>query len=98
MGRKESNQTNKCSALLPYFNPFHTDAFPKHINTISMGYSILYFKVSKFLNSDVFLFLKTVLILANSADPKEMIHSWVFHLGLHHLPKYLLTSVQNEKG
>ena len=32
---------------------------------------------------DVFLSLKVVLILANSADPDEMQHSAAFHHGLH---------------
>ena len=29
-------------------------------------------------------------ILANSADPDEMMHSAAFHMGLHYLPKYPL--------
>ena len=41
-----------------------------------------------FLNYDVFLSLKVVLILANSADTDEMKHYAAFHLGLHCLPKY----------
>ena len=46
-------------------------AFPKHIDTISMEQPIMYFKGSKynFLNYDVFLSLKFVVILAKSADP-----------------------------
>ena len=40
----------------------------------------------------VFLSLKIVLILANSADPDEMQHNAAFHLGLHCLPKYLFSS------
>ena len=39
-----------------------------------------------FLNYDVFLSLKVVLILANSKDPDEMQHTAAFHLGLHCLP------------
>ena len=48
--------------------------FPIHIYTISMGLHIVYFKGSQveLLNYDVFLSLKLVLILANSADPDEM--------------------------
>ena len=38
---------------------------------------------------DVFLSLKVVLIVANSADPDEMQHYAAFHLGLHSLPEYL---------
>ena len=52
----------------------------------------MYFKESKveFLNNDVFLSLKVVVISANSADPNEMQHYAAFHLGLHWLPKYPL--------
>ena len=39
-----------------------------------------------------------VSIFANSADPDEMQHFAAFHLGLHCLPKYLFTGMQNEKG
>ena len=38
-----------------------------------------------FLNNDVYLSLKIVLIFANSADPDVMPRS---HLGLHFLPMY----------
>ena len=39
-------------------------------------------------------------ILANSADPDEMLPYVAFHLGLHCLTifKYLFASIQNEKG
>ena len=37
-------------------------------------------------------------IQENSADPDEMCPYAAFHLGLHCLPKYLFTSIQNEKG
>ena len=43
---------------------------------------------SKFLNFNIFLSLKIVLILANSADPDEMQHDAAFHLGLYCLQKY----------
>ena len=61
---------------------------PKRTDTISVGLPILYFKGAqvKVLNYDVFLSLKVVLILANSADPDEMQHYAAFHLGLHCLP------------
>ena len=36
----------------------------------------------------IFLSLKVVFILANSADPDEMLHHAAVHLGLHCLPKY----------
>ena len=49
----------------------------------------MYFKASEvnFLNYDVFLSLKVVLILTNSAYPDEMQHP-AFYLGLYCLPKY----------
>ena len=54
---------------------------------ILMGHSTI------FKNYDVFLSLKTVLILANSAEPNEMKLYAAFHLGLHSLPEYL-SSIQ----
>ena len=51
-----------------------------------------------FLNYGVFLSLKIVLILPNSADPDEMQHDAAFHLGLHCLPKYLFRGFQSTKG
>ena len=75
--------------------------FPTHIDTIGMGLSIVYFKGSLvvfFLNYNVFLFLKVVLILANSAGPVEMWHYAAFHLGLHCLPKYPLRGFHYTKG
>ena len=46
------------------------------MHTISMRFSVLHFKGHSlnFLNYCVFLSLKVVLILANSADPDEMQH------------------------
>ena len=55
--------------------------FPILIDTVSMVLSIVYFKGShvEFLYYNVFLSLKVVLIVGNSADPEEMLHSfWVF--------------------
>ena len=48
----------------------------------------MYFKGSQvdFLNYNVVLSLKVVLILANSADPDEMQHNAAFYLGVHCLP------------
>ena len=43
----------------------------------------------EFSKFDVFLSLKVVFILANSADTDEMQHFAAFHMGLHCLPKYL---------
>ena len=36
--------------------------------------------------------------LANSADPGEILHYAAFHLGLHCLPKYLFSGIQNEEN
>ena len=36
-----------------------------------------------FKNYNVFLFLKIDFVLANSADPDEMLHYAAFHMGLH---------------
>ena len=48
--------------------------------------------------NDVFLFMKIIFILANSADPDEMPPYAAFHLDLHCLPKNLFTGIQNEMG
>ena len=62
--------------------------YPTHIETIVMEMSIMYYKgwlvnISK-KKIDVFLSLKIVFILGNSAFPDEMCL-----LGLHSLPKCL---------
>ena len=60
--------------------------FNIHIDTISMGLPIIHFKGSQnFLNYDIFLSLKFVLALANSADPDERQHYATFHLSLYYL-------------
>ena len=66
----------------------------KHIDTISMELSILYFKGfwSKFPLDYVFLSLKIVFIFANSADPDEMHFIWGFYC----MPNYLFISTQYE--
>ena len=67
--------------------------FPIHIDAISIELPIVYLKGSQV----VFLCLKAILILANSADPDEMQHYAAFHLGLHCLPNYLFGGFQNTK-
>ena len=62
--------------------------FPIHIDTISMGLPILYFKGLQVDFSKYDVFLEVVLILANSADPDA------FQLGLHCLPKYPIRGFQ----
>ena len=58
----------------------------------------LYLTPMKSINHGVFLSLKVVLILANTADPDEMQHYAAFHLGLHCLPKYQFRGFQYTKG
>ena len=65
-----------------------------YIDAISMELSILSIKgMPVILLLDVFLSLKTIFILANSADPYV-----AFHLDLNCLPKYMIIGIQNEKG
>ena len=71
---------------------------PIHIDTISMcPFCILRGRRSKLLNFIIFLSLKVVFILAYSVHPDEMLQNAAFILGPQCLPKYLLTSIQNEK-
>ena len=42
--------------------------------------------------------MNTNFILANSADPDEMLQYAAFHQGLHCLRKFLFTGIINEKG
>ena len=76
MGRKESNQTNKRFHRFSFGQKLTLD-YPLLSDTISFGLPIVYFKGSwvEFLNYQVFLSLKVVLILANCADSDEI---WVF--------------------
>ena len=57
--------------------------YPIHIDAISMGcpFCILSSYWLKFLYNDVFLSLKIDFIVANIADPDEMLHNAAFHLG-----------------
>ena len=41
--------------------------------------------------------LYIVFILVNSAESDGMLHCVAFHLGLHCLPKYSFTGIQNEE-
>ena len=50
-----------------------------------------------FLNN-VFISQETYFVLANSADPDEMPHHVVFHLGIHCLLKYLFMGYAVYKG
>ena len=66
---------------------------PIHIDTISMGLPIVYFKGAQVefskLRCTCFSVPEGCLNLANSADSDEMQQYAAFHLGLHCLPKYL---------
>ena len=42
----------------------------------------------------VILSMKNFFVFANTVDPDEMLHHAAFHLGLHCLPKYAVTSIQ----
>ena len=64
---------------------------PIHIDAISIELPIVYFKGSQV----VFLCLKVILILANSADPDEMQHYAAIHLGLQCLLNYPFGGFQN---
>ena len=65
-----------------------------------MGLSIMYFKESQVEYSKLwlFLYLKVLFILANSADPYEMQHFAAFHMDLHCLPTYPFRGFQYKKG
>ena len=68
--------------------------YPIHIDTISMELSILYFKglpVKMSITWCNSVHEDCVFILANSADPDEMLPNAAFHLGLHCFPKYRFT-------
>ena len=66
----------------------YSDGFSHtHLDPISMGLPIVYFRghrINMFLKG---AFLKFVLILVNSVDSDEMQHYAAFHLGLHRWPK-----------
>ena len=63
--------------------------YPIHIDTTSMDLSILYFKVSQ-IKISKFKYISVPEDLANSADTDEI------HLGLHCLPKCLLTGIPDK--
>ena len=46
----------------------------------------------------IFFSLKIYFILANSADPDEMLHNVAFHLGHRCLPKYLFRGFWSTRG
>ena len=58
----------------------------------SLGWFLLHIKghMLEFPDQDELHSLRIVFILANSADPDEMLHVAAFHLCFHCLPKYRL--------
>ena len=74
--------------------------YPIHIDKISMGLSILYYKgfPVKIAIKWCISVSENCFILANSADPDELQPYVAFHLGLHCLFIYLFTRIQNQKG
>ena len=64
--------------------------FSIHLDTISMGLPIVYFKGSQVKVPKLWCISvpEGFLILANSADPDEMQHYAAFHQSLHCLPKH----------
>ena len=74
--------------MLARFQPVAPRSRVKHSTT----------ELPDFLNCDVFLTMKVVLILSFSADPDEMQHDTAFHLGLHCLQKYQLRGFHYESA
>ena len=71
-------------------------------DTVQSGWFIAYIDESQVVISPiniVFHSLKINLVLANSADPDEMLHDVAsLYLGLHCLPKYLFRGFWSTKG
>ena len=89
-----SNLWNHSLQISLRHSPFSSRwIFPKLIDRISMGYSIMCCKglQVKSLNYHAFMSLKIVFILANSAYHGEILTNVAFHLGHHCLAKYLFT-------
>ena len=63
--------------------------FPIQIDTLRVGMSIIYLKGSQvgISNYYIFISLKIVFTLINSADLDEMLHFAAFHLDFHCFPK-----------
>ena len=73
--------------------------FPIKFDTVWSGRSIVYIKGSQvIISKNIFLSLKVDFVLANSADPDEMLHYVAFHLGCHCLPKYPFRGLWYIKG
>ena len=68
------------------FNTFYSEGISHTVYV----YMIKYWTVHCVLEGVTGRTLMVVLILANSTDPDEMLHSAAFHLGQHCLSKYLV--------
>ena len=71
------------------------------IYTTKSGWSLVYIEGPQVILSkyyQIFFSLKMDFVLANSADPDEMLQYVAFHLGLHCLQKYPLRGFQFTKG
>ena len=72
---------------------------PIKFDTIKSGWSIVYIEGSEVIISQKYIFsVKIDFVLANSADPDEMQHYTVFHLGIQCLLKYLFRGYWCKKG
>ena len=91
------NQYNCLSCLsVQLLNPFHSDGISQTYCYNKHG--IVHFVFEGVTELNMIMSLKIIFILANSADPDEIQPYAAFHPGLHCLPKYLFTGIQNEKG
>ena len=68
--------------------------YPIKVHKIKSGWSFVYIEglqviIIKKKTIIKLLSLKIDFVLANSADPDEMLHNAAFHLGLSCLPKYI---------
>ena len=73
----------------------------KKLDTVNSGWSIVYIEGSQVIISPKkfpFFSLMIDFVLANSADPDEMVHEAAFHLDLHCLPKYPSGGFWSTKG
>ena len=64
---------------------------------MGVPFCVLRVHKSKFLNYDALMSLKIGFILANSADPDEMLPYAAIHLGLHCLPQRTCLQVPRTK-
>ena len=88
-------------AQKPPFNLYSPIKFFIKFNALKSIWSIVNIEVTgyhEFHTNIVFISLKIYSVSANSADPDEMPHYVVFHLGLHCVQKYPLMFFPIYKG